>query len=277
MICSFAQPPAAWVLMMAATVCGPLHAAELAELRLNQAIERALAASPELAVTARDAEARAGALQQAGARPRPEVGVLVENVLGTGRRSGIESAESTLSLGLALERGARARRVAVAEAGVEQAELEERLKRLEVGAETARRFIVVLQGQQALTNAREGTRLFEETATAVGKRVEAARAPLAEGARAKAQLAQIRLAEEQAEHELASAQIRLAAMWGAREPDFAQVSGQLDPPPALIAFATLQQRLDGNGELARLLTEKRLREAELQLARSKARPPWHLT
>lgn len=53
------------------------HAAE--SLRLGQAVIRSLEKSPDLAVFACELKAQRGAVQQAGARPPIEVGVLVEN------------------------------------------------------------------------------------------------------------------------------------------------------------------------------------------------------
>ncbi|MEO7774717.1 MAG: TolC family protein [Steroidobacteraceae bacterium] len=240
-------------------------------------IERTLAANPELDVLRFQREARQGQLQQTQARMRPEINAAVENFLGSGERSGISASETTLSLGLILERGARARRIAVAEAGTEQAEVETRIRRLDLAAEAARRFVTVLQGQSILTSTREGTRLFEETAKAVAQQVAAARAPDAEQARAEAQLALSRLTEEQAEHELASAKIRLTVMWGAMAPDFATAAGDLDPPPKLVTYEEARNGLERNGDLVRLLSEKRLREAEVHLAAMKSRPPWRIS
>lgn len=246
-------------------------------LTLQQAVERALERNPDLAAFEYEIQAQQGVLQQSRARPSPEVGLLVENAFGTGRRSDFDAAETTLSLGFAIERGARLRRIDVATAGSEQLATEKRIQRLDVAAEAARRFVTLLERQQALDDARNASKLVEETVKAVQTRARAAKVPEAEEARALAQLARVRLDEEHAEHELASARLRLAALWGAAEVDFEHAQGDLLSPPALEPFERVHERITSNSDFERLVSEKRLREAELRLAQIRAKPPWHVT
>jgi outer membrane protein, heavy metal efflux system len=245
-------------------------------ITLQQAVERALERNPDLAAFEYEIQAQQGVLQQSRARPSPEVGVLVENAFGSGRRSDFDAAETTLSLGFAMERGARQRRIDVATAGSEQLATEKRIQRLDVAAEAARRFVTLLERQQALDDARNASKLVEETVKAVQVRVRAAKVPEAEEARASAQLARVRLDEEHAEHELASSRLRLAALWGAAQADFSQAQGDLLSPPALEPFEKLHERITGNTDFERLVSEKRVREAELRLAQMRAKPPWHV-
>lgn len=247
------------------------------QLGLADAIARSLERNLDLKSFKFDLEAQQARIQQARARPAPDVGLLVENALGTGERTGFDAAETTLSIGYSLERGALQRRVAVAEAGNVLLESEATIRRLDVAAETARRFIAVLAGQEVLVAARNATKLAEETAVAVRARVRAAKVPQAEEARAEAQLARVRLEEEHAEHELSSARQRLAALWGSTQPDFAAVRGDIMTLPVLEEFSALRVRLEGNVEIERLVSEKRLRETESRLAEMRRRPPWHLT
>jgi cobalt-zinc-cadmium efflux system outer membrane protein len=246
-------------------------------ITLQQAVERALERNPDLAAFEYEIQAQQGVLQQSRARPSLEVGLLVENAFGSGRRSDFDAAETTLSLGFAIDRGARQRRIDVATAGSEQLATEKQIQRLDVAAEAARRFVTVLERQQALDDARNGSRLVEETVKAVQLRVRAAKVPEAEEARASAQLARARLDEEHAEHQLASARVRLAALWGAAKVDFGQAQGELLSPPPLEPFDIVHQRITGNTDFERLVSEKRVREAELRLAQMRAKPPWHVS
>jgi cobalt-zinc-cadmium efflux system outer membrane protein len=246
-------------------------------LTLQEALSRSLARNPDLKVQEFELTAQQGRLQQAGARPSPEVGLLIENFLGSGERSSFDAAETTLSLGYLLEHGARQGRIDAAQAGGLLIDAETRVRRLDVAAETARRFIGVLESQQALVESGKATELAEQTARAVETRVRAAKAPAAEEARAQAELARVRLEREHAEHQLASARQRLAALWGATEPDFAEARGDLLSLASLELFEAVRTRLTNNPDIERLLTEKRVREAEVRLAELRRRPLWHVT
>lgn len=254
----------------------PSFAAE-SPLTLRQAVERALERNLDLAAFEYEIQAHQGVLQQSRARPSPEVGLLVENAFGSGRRSNFDGAETTLSLGFVIERGARQRRIDVAVAGSEQLATEKRILRLDVAAEAGRRFVTVLERQQALDDARNATKLVEEAVKAVQARVRAAKVPEAEEGRALAQLARVRLDEEHAEHELASARLRLAALWGAAQVDFGSAQGDLLSRPALEPYESLHERITSNTDFERLVSEKRVREAELRLAQMRTKPPWHVT
>lgn len=246
-------------------------------ITLQDAVNRSLERNLDLKASAYELDAQQGRLRQARARPSPEIGLLVENALGTGHHSSFDAAETTLSLGFAIEHGARERRGALAEAGVALVTTEISIQRLDVAAETARRFVTVLAAQHTLIDARVATKLVEETLSAVQLRVRAAKVPEAEEARAQAQLARIRLDEEHAEHELASARRHLAALWGSIEPDFGDVRGDLLSLPTLEPIEAVRARLKNNTDIERLLSEKRVREAEVRVAEMRRRPAWQVT
>jgi cobalt-zinc-cadmium efflux system outer membrane protein len=244
---------------------------------LQQAVERTLERNLDLAAFEYEIQAQEAVVRQAGGRPNLEVGLLIENALGSRARSSFDAAETTLSLGFLIERGARPRRIDFATAGSELLASERHIQRLDIAAETARRFVTLLERQQALEDARAATQLVEETLKAVQARVRAAKAPDAEESRAQAQLARIRLDQEHAEHELASARLRLAALWGASEADFASAQGDLLSPPALEPYDTVRARIAQNSDFERLVSEKRVREAEIRVAEMRSKPPWHIT
>jgi cobalt-zinc-cadmium efflux system outer membrane protein len=246
-------------------------------LTLPDAVTRSLERNLDLKALAYESAAQAARVRQARARPNPEVGLLVENVAGSGRRSSVDETETTLSLGFLIERGARQRRIQAAEAGGTLLDVEARIRRLDIAAEAARRFVAVLSAQEISAAAQRATQLAEQTADAVQQRVRAAKAPQAEQARAHAQLARARLNQAHAEHELAFARQRLAALWGSTQPDFSNARGDLFELPTLESFEAFRARLDQNVELGRLVSERRLREAELRLAEMRRRTPWHVT
>jgi cobalt-zinc-cadmium efflux system outer membrane protein len=259
-----------------AVPCAIAQAAQV-PLTLQDAISRSLGRNLDLKAFGYELEAQQGRERQAGARPSPEVGVLVENALGTGERRNFDAAETTLSLGVTLERGARERRLDAAHASGALLDTEARIRRLDLAAETARRFVAVLESQREVVELAHATALAQETLKAVQRRVQAAQAPRAEEARALAQLAHAQLDDEHAEHELAAARQRLAALWGETEVDFSEANGDVMSLPPLEPFQSLRARIENSSDLDRLVSEKRLREAEVRLAEVRQHPPWHVT
>lgn len=246
-------------------------------LTLQEAVTRTLERNLDLKAQAFEAAVQQGRLQYARARPAPEVGVLAEDVFGSGQRTSYDAAQTTLSLSFLLERGARQGRVDVAEAGGELVDVEMRVRRLDIAAEASRRFIAVLEAQQTLQESIRAAELADETVAAVELRVRAAKAPPAEEARAQAERARVVLEREHAEHQLASTRHRLAALWGATEPGFTEAGGDLLSLDAPKSFDVVRARVTNNPDVGRLLTEKRVREAEVRLAELRRRPPWQVT
>lgn len=246
-------------------------------LSLDDALARTVARNPELEALGYQRDALEGALTQANLFPNPELDVQLQDVFGTGDHRGLDRAEATVSLNWLLERGVRERRIDAAEAGVGLGDADADVMRLDVAAETARRFVMCLAYQARLAWAQDAVALARDTVDAVGARVAAGRAPAAERARAEAQLARTELVEEDYEHELLSALHRLSAQWGETEPDFDAVAGDVMNLPVLEPFDAIVARMEQNPDLARYASQERLHTAELELAQAEARPPWRLS
>src|SRR5262249_863717 len=78
--------------------------------------------------------------------------------------------------------------------------------------------------------------------------------------------------EQQAQSELRSARLALAALWGSTGPAFTGTSADLFALEPVEAFENLVARLERNPDFVRFASEGRLRDAELRLARAQARP-----
>lgn len=262
-------------------VLAPLHALAQAlssdpggALTLHVAVERTLQSNPDLKAFGYELRAQEGLIRQAGAALNPELAVDVEDVLGTGSRSGVDEAQTTLSLRQVFERGALARRIAAASAGRELLDAELSEKRLDAMAETARRFIQLLSEQARLQLTEEAIALGAQTVATARQRVSAARVPEAELGRAEAALARTRLDREGVQHTLLTRRRQLAAMWGETEPSFGTVAGELLKLPALESYQALATRIQRNPGLLKFSSEARLREAELRLAEQRRKPSW---
>lgn len=243
----------------------------------SQAISRTLEKNPTLQAQGYNVRAQEARVTQAGIKPKPELFVGVENVLGAGENDLFYAAQTTFSISWILERGVRQRRVEAARAGISVLETDTAISRLDAAAETARRYLDALVLQTRMTNAREGIRLAENAVEAIQLRVDAGSTPTAELARARAELARRELVLEDIEHELLSAYYRLGAQWGETEPSFSRVLGDLLGQPDIVSFETMRERLEENPDLTRYLSEQRLNEAQLRLAQAGNKQPWRVS
>jgi outer membrane protein, heavy metal efflux system len=242
-------------------------------LTLRQALALALARNPGLAVFSWDVRIGEARMLQAGLRPNPEVGVELENVLGTGEFRGAQEAETTLQLSQLIELGGkRAARVRAAKLERDLAGWDYETRRIDVFAKTAEAFVEVLSLQQRLALAEEMVRLAEEIVQAVTKRVDAARTFEVERTKAQVAVAAAQIERDQTERAWSAARQRLAANWDNTQPRFERVEGDLERLAAVPAQEPLLARLKQNPELARWATERLQREASLKLERSKAIP-----
>jgi outer membrane protein, heavy metal efflux system len=249
---------------------------DMGALSLAEALDRTAARSPLLIGAGYEVRAAEGRLLQARLRPNPELGVTVEDALGTGQHDGVDQAETTFTLGWILERGVRERLVDAAGEAVALQNVSARIALVDAAAETARRFADCLAFQARLEQAASAIRIAEETVTRIRERVAAGRAPGAELARAEAELARAELRKEDYEHELESAYRRLAAQWADTEPDFSVVGGDVRRLPEPGAFEALLARVDENPDIVRYVSQRRLDESQLRLAEARRRPSWQV-
>lgn len=245
-------------------------------LTLDAAIARVALDHPELRLL----DARHPLLQArrdaAALRPPMEVGVELENLLGSGDARGVQGTEATVSLSGVLERGGKldARRL-LAQAGIDALAPQRATVRLDVLAETARRYLDVARAQSALDIAMTDIEQRRRAVNAARLRLHAGASPESVLFTAQAMLAQAELDRDRATQEAASARLSLAALWGERQAGFTSVTGNALQLPALRPFDVLAEELQRAPELAELLGEQRIREAQLQLARTSSRPDWN--
>jgi len=263
------------LLLPALLLAGTVNAATRT-IDLHEAITRTIEHNPALRTFDYQLKAQEGRVQQAGLAPSPELNFALEDALGTGDYTGLSRAQATISIGWVLERGVRQHYIGAARAGSSLFSVEADIKQLDAAAETARRYLVSLAFQARMVNADKTVQLAEETIVAVRKRVKAGKAPDAELLRAQAELARRKLEREDIEHELVSANRRLAAQWGETSLSFERVEGDIVNLPQLASFGTLKSRLQQNPEFTRLVSDQRLKKAELQLAQAQNKPSWRV-
>ena len=243
-----------------------------APLTLAAAVEQTLARNPDLQSFTFRLRAQEARGQVAALKPPLELSADIEDAFGTGRTSGLDTAEATFSLSQVIELGnKRGYRLDAARAGVDLLEIERAAAQLDVLAEVTRRFIHVAEDQEQLRLTDGATQLAEQTLAAAQTRVAAARAPEVEMRRARIALARAQVDHEHAEHELLSSRRKLAAMWGDSTAAFGAVQADLYALPAAGTFEELVAKLDRNPDFVRFASEARLRDAEIRVAQSQAR------
>lgn len=249
---------------------------DIHSINLRDAISKTFEHNPALKSFHYQLKAQQGLELQAGMAAKQEFNFIVEDILGTGNFNGVDSAQVTLSIGWVLEGEIRQGYIDEARAGTLSFSTETNIKRLDAAAETARLYLICLAHQARRINADKNLELAKETVTAVDKRVMAGKTPEAELARAEADRERKRLDREELEHQLNSTIRLLAAQWGETYPGFTRVEGDIFSLPTPLSFETLISRLEESPDFLRLLSDKRLKQAQLKLARSQGNPEWRV-
>jgi len=241
-------------------------------LTLDEAVSRVARTHPDLRLPVLQRAAAEARYEGAGFKPPLVFGVDVETHLGTGANRGFDASEVTVSLAGVLERGGKldARR-ALAQANIDAIAPQREITRLDLMAEVARRYLAVTAARGQRRIAMDDIEQRRRAVAAARVRMLAGASPASTLMTAQAALAQAELDRDRAEQAERAARMALAALWNAREADFTEVSGEPLQLPALEDFQQLATLLSDTPELAVIAGEARVREAQLQLARSELR------
>ncbi len=224
-------------------------------LTLAQAHRLALAHNPDLAHARLELQAMEGAEIQAGARPNPELGLLVEDTRSATRTT-------TLQLTQAIELGnKRGARLSAAARTREQAAVALQAKQAELQAGVASAFFELLGAQEHLRLSQLSLELAARSSMIAGKRLQAGKVPPLEQAKAQVAEAGARSELAQAQSDLLLTRQRLLALLGQPKLGFEQVDGNAEMLPSLPA----DQRV---GEL--IVQAPAIRLAQLDIARRQA-------
>ena len=243
-------------------------------LTLSEAIQRTFNNHPDLQSFEYQLDAQQGRMIQAGLSPKPEVELTIEDAIGTGDFSGLQSTQSTLSVSWILDRKIKEKRTALVAQGMTLIQSERAIKQLDSATQTAGYFLTALAYQESAIIAKRAIALAETTVEEISKRVEIGKTPNAELYRAEAELAKRKLVLVDLKHQLTSSLYQLAAQWGSIEPTFNSVSGSLAMQPQIISFQTLKLKISQNPDLLKYLSLDRVKQSELRLAQEQNNPKW---
>lgn len=240
---------------------------------LRDVLALAVSRNPELAIYPYDLRVADARMLQAGLWPNPGLEVEIEEVGGTGGRSGFDGAETTVRIDQPIELGGkRAKRVRVAQLDKELAQWDYEAARLDVIRDASRAFVAVQTAQDRVTLAHKVVELSEQALAAAAQRVQAGRDSPVDELRAGVALSTSRIELRKSEKALASARHALAALWGGKSAAFDAVAGDLyeiSPPVVLEDFAAA---IAENPDIARWESQERRQRAALRLEKANAVP-----
>jgi cobalt-zinc-cadmium efflux system outer membrane protein len=244
-----------------------------AALTLEDAIERAIKASPRLDAARAGIAAAAGSEQQAYLWPNPEFSFEAENFVGTGPYNGIRNAELTGGLSQLIELGGkRDARQRAGAAARRTAQVELSAAELDVIHDVTIAYMETIAAQETVRLALDLEGMAKKVLDDVTRRVNAARDPLFQKSRADVAYTNARIARERAQSTLLAARQKLARFWGADTVAEQLANDRFFVASAPAALDDYESRLVLTPDLKRYEELRAQREADLSLAQAGAVP-----
>ena len=246
---------------------------ELANLTLDQAIEKALKNNFDLSALELEADKAQARTFQVSRLPNPELSVEVENFGGSGELRQSDAIETTVMVNQPfLLGGKRSKQKKVSLLDEKLTNWDLQSQRLEIIKEVHNAFVDVLGAQELVKLNIELVDLEKEVFRSVKERVKAGKVSPIEEIKAKANLDAEMILFERAERSLFSAKRRLCALWGDSLPYFKEVSADITALKDLPDFDVIQSKAIKNPDLARWSTEMEKRKLSLNLEKAKRLP-----
>ena len=240
-------------------------------LTLPQVHALALMHNPQLRAFAWEVRAAEARQLQASLSPNPEINAEMEELTGSGNRSGFDGAETAIVLKQKIELGnKRAKRQKVASLQKELAGWDYQANRLDVFTQVTRSFVGVLATQQRAQLAEDMVNLSQKVLKTVSQRVQAGKDSPVEQTKAQIALANSEIVFEKTKKNLEAARMQLSITWAGKTPVFAKVDGKLDSITAVPALEELTGLIQSNPDMARWAVEMDQRRANLKLAKANA-------
>lgn len=256
-------------------VCAPGMASaqtSVPSLSLAHALQQTLLQNPDLQAFPYQLRVNEAHALQAAITPSPSLALEVENVFArtSGNRLEKPLAESdiTLALSQVIELGdKRARRLEQVRATAETLYTQYELTRLEVLAETARRYYAVLRQQQLQSWIVRRIALEREALATAQDRAGAGALSQAEVSRLRLRLIRSESLQQDLAGLLAFARLHLAAMWNSNDP-VPRASGDLTSLPPVPDSNALKRVMNDAPAFQHQVTSRKLAAAELRLQQS---------
>lgn len=236
------------------------------KLTLQEALNLALNANPEIAVALREREAIQGIKTQAGVRPNPTISTSIQDTRSDTR-------QVFLQLNQEIELGnKRDARIEVANSFYSKAEAELENKKAEIHANVIAAYYGVLAAQERVNLAKSSLDVANLALDAASKRVKAGKSSPVEETKSKIAESGAKIELNQATSELTSSRKRLTALWGNSAPVFESADGQVTTIPETVALSELDSMLENAPAIKLAKLEVNSREALTKVERSKTTP-----
>jgi len=235
-------------------------------ITLNQALDFALNANPEIAVALREREAIEGVKLQAATRPNPTVSTLVEDTRSATRQTTV-SVEQPFELG-----DKRTTRMKAADVRYDAATAGFELKKADIHANVIAAFYDVLAAQERQKIAQSSLEIARQARDAASKRVQAGKISPVEETKSRVAESGAMIEANQAASTLTSARKRLTALWGNPFPRFNRAEGQVETIRAIPLLADLTALLDNAPAIKSARLEIDARQAQANIEKTRQTP-----
>ena len=141
-------------------------------INLSKAVTMTLQSHPELKALIAQEAVWQGNIEQAGIGERPQIGLMIEDALGTGEHSALKSMQSTLTYSWLLQQDQIDGRVNAAKSQANAVIVEQKIKALDLSAIVAKQFVEILIKQERLKLNQLAVSQAQEVVDAIVKRVK---------------------------------------------------------------------------------------------------------
>jgi len=241
-------------------------------LVLSEVLSLVATSNPSLRALDWQNEAARGRLKQAGLWPNPELGAEIEEFGWDA--PGAKESEINLSLAQEFELfGQRGARKGVAQAEIDAIATQTKILAYDLYLDTKWRFYTLVHAQQRLVLSATSEELARDVVENIELRITKGAALQSEILLAKLEVQRAQLILEEAQQEVMSAQVDLAALWNAAT---TEISVDADPEPELTGIlgrvSSLETEIDSTRTIIGLDRQSAILRAEQSLAGAEARP-----
>ena len=242
-------------------------------ITLSQVLALSLIRNPQLRAFSWEVRAREAQTLQSGLPPNPEISFELEDFGGTGSVEGFDGTETTILLSQLIPLGGKlSKRRKVESLNTDLAEWDYETIRLNVLTQTALNYLNVLAAQDRLALEMELVNLAEKVHAIVSELAKEGEISPIQEKRSYVVLSQTKINLERSKRRLETAKKILSSSWGGNEPQFEEVTGNLDSISPIPAFEKLTELLSENPDIARWASVMEQREAKIKLEQANAIP-----